>query len=223
MTSSGGAEEMRLRYLLAALLLAPLLVPLNALAAADGTVCLLEPSSIVSRSPAGIAQVSNVGDIRVRCSVPSRPVTLKPGEGLMAFGAKTAEAFLLLPNGRTHEVAAEIKGSGGGNDQTRAWADFYLHLPLEPAQRDAEARRALARLESEIAKDKSHSQKKLTDEEMQRGVTGMAELVFQHRVGHFRVVCNLAQGDRSLGTGELEFEVLDKGRFSDMWPFPATP
>ena len=53
-------SEMRLRYLLAALLLAPLLMPVKAFAAADGAVCLLEPTSIVSRSPSGIDQVSNV-------------------------------------------------------------------------------------------------------------------------------------------------------------------
>ena len=202
-------SEMRTRYLLAAQLLVPLLIPINAFAATDGDVCLLEPSSIVSRSPSGINQVSNVGDIRVHCSVPARPVSLKPGEGLMPFSAKTANAFLLLPNGSVKEVSADVIGIGSGHDQTtRAWAEFYLHLPLDPAQREAEARRALARLESELAEEKSHSQKTLTDEERQRGVSKFAERVFQHRVGRFRVKCNLTQGDRSLGMGEVDFEVL---------------
>ena len=34
---------------------------------------------------------------------------------------------------------------------------------------------------------------------------------------------HLTQGDRSLGTAEVNFEVLYKGRFSDMWPFAAKP
>ncbi len=216
-------NEIRMRYLLSALLLAPLLMPVDAFAAADGAVCLLEPSSIVSRSPSGIDQVSNVGDIQVRCSVPARPVSLKPGESLMALGAKTASAFLLLPNGSMKEVPAEVKGAGGGDDQTHAWVEFYLHLPLDDAQRDAEFRRALARLNREVAKDKSRPHEKLTEKPFAQEEVLAAELVFQHRVGRFHVECHLTQGDRSLGTAEVNFEVLFKGRFSDMWPFAAKP
>ena len=212
-----------MRYLLAAFLFAALLGPVDALAAGDGVVCLLESKSIVSRSPSGIDQVSNLGDIQVRCSVPAQPVSPKPGEVVMALRVKSAGARLLLPNGKTVEVSAEVIGIGGGGDQTHEWVEFYLHLPLDPAEREAEARRALARLDGEIAKDKSHPPEKVADEEMQRRESSMAELVFQHRAGHFRVTCYLAQGDRSVGTGEVEFEVLYKGRFSDVWPFPATP
>ena len=212
-----------MRYLLAAFFLAPVLTPRNALAAADGVACLLDASSVVSRSAAGLDQVSNVGDIRVHCSVPAKPVTLKPGESLWAVTTKAARAFLLLPTGAVQEVPVEVIGVGSGNNnQTQAWTNFYLHLPLDPLQRDAEARRGLARLEAEIAKDKSNPHESETEEQAQRKGAAVAELVFQHRAGRFRVECQMTQGDQGLGTGQLAFEVLDKGRFSDLWPFPTT-
>ena len=212
-----------MRYLLAGLVLAcSSVISQIVFAAEPGVACVLDPKSVVSRSAAGIDQLSNVGEIQVRCSVPTRPVTLKPGEGLSALSAKSAKASLLLAGGGKREVPAEVNGTGGGERSGRAYVDFYLHLPLDASQREAEARRALARLDGELAKDKSRPQQKATDEEMQRGAAKFAELVSQHRVGRFHVECNLAQGDRAVGTGALDFDVLYKGRFSDLFPFSDT-
>ena len=208
-----------MRYLLAALSLAPLLMPPDAFAAEDRVLCLLEPSSIVSRSASGIAQVSNLGDIQIHCSVPAQPVSLKPGESLFDIGAKTAKAFLLLPGGDKKEVPVEVIGRGGGNNREGAYVDFYLHPPLDSPEREAEARRAVARLDREIAKDSSRPPEKTTEEQQRLKVATISTMVFQHRAGRFHVECYLTQGERSVGTGEIDFEVLYKGQFSDVWPF----
>ena len=212
-----------MRYLLASLVFAcSSVMPQTVFAAESGIACVLDPKSVVSRSAAGISQVSNLGDIQVRCSVPARPVSLKPGEGLYALRANSARAFLLLPGGNKTEVPMEVIGFGGGSNAGTAYVDFYLHPPLDSPERATEMQRALARLNRETAKDSSRLPEKTTEEEQHRKAAAAEAFVFQHRAGRFRVECCLAQGDRPVGTGEIDFEVLYKGRFSDVWPFPDT-
>ena len=93
---------------------------------------------------------------------------------------------------------------------------FYLHVPLDPAEREAEARRYLASLVN------SMPQTQLSEEKRQRALRLLQQSVYQHRVGRFRVECQVLDGKRVIGTGTVELEVLFKGRFSDVGP-PAAP
>jgi hypothetical protein len=60
-------------------------------------------------------------------------------------------------------------------------------------------------------------------ESHQRRLERVREFVYQHRVGHFQVECRILDGDRVMGVGVVEFEVLFKGRFSDVGLPGATP
>jgi hypothetical protein len=115
-------------------------------------------------------------------------------------------------------VPSEVHQSGGGfgPDPQPEWVDFYVHVPLEPAERDAEARRYLAQLEKAMAPEQ------ITEEAHQRGLERLRELIYQHRVGHLQVKCRIMDGDRVMGIGIVELEVLFKGRFSDVG-LPAAP
>ena len=62
----------------------------------------------------------------------------------------------------------------------------------------------------------------ITEEAHQRALERTRELVYQHRVGHFQVECRILDGDRVMGVGIVEVEVLFKGRFSDVG-LPASP
>jgi hypothetical protein len=107
-------------------------------------------------------------------------------------------------------------GGGLGPDPGTEWIDFYIHIPLEPAERDAEARNYLANVE------KSMSPEQITEEAHQRRLERVREFVYQHRVGHFQVECRISDGDRVMGVGVVEFEVLFKGRFSEIG-LPGAP
>jgi len=107
-------------------------------------------------------------------------------------------------------------GGGVGPDPEPEWVDFYVHIPLEPAERDAEARKYLAKVE------KLTALQPITGEAHQRRLERVRELVYQHRVGHFQVECHILDGDRVMGVGVVEFEVLFKGRFSDVG-LPGAP
>ena len=48
------------------------------------------------------------------------------------------------------------------------------------------------------------------------------KFVYQHRVGHFQVDCRISDGDRVIGVGVVDLEVLFKGRFSEVG-LPASP
>jgi hypothetical protein len=182
--------------------------------------CELASKSIVSLSSSGLAQVSNLGDIQITCRVPARPFPTKPGESRNGLRAATT-AYKIYPDGSKKSVPSEVHQSGGGGggsgpDPEPEWVYFYVHIPLETAERDAEARRYLAKLEKSMAPEP------ITEEAYHRALDRTRESVYQHRVGHFRVECRILDGDRVMGVGVVELEVLFKGRFSDVG-LPASP
>lgn len=200
-----------MRYMLLAQLL---FVSSAALGGDKPALCELASKSIMSRSSSGLAQVSNLGDIQIRCHVPARPFPTKPGEGQYMPRVATA-AYKISPDGGKQLVPSEVKQSGGGSDSGQEWVDFLVHIPLDPAERDAEASRYLAKIEKS-------TRAQITEEVRQRALQGLLEFVYQHRVGHFQVECRILDGDRVMGVGVVELEVLFKGRFSDVG-LPAQP
>jgi hypothetical protein len=179
--------------------------------------CKLESKSIMSRSSSGLAQLSNVGDIQIECRVPARPFPTKPGEGRYGLKAATV-AKQIFPDGGQKVVPSEVNptGVGSGPDPEEEWVVFYAHIPLDPTEGDDEARRYLARLEKWMAPQE------ITEEARERALERLRGLVYQHRVGHFLLECRVLDGDRIIGVGVVEFEVLFKGRFSDIG-LPASP
>lgn len=136
-------------------LLAFLFVTVTAWAADAPATCVLQAQSITGRSASGGAQVSNVGDIEIECSVPARPFPSKPGQfrnGLVA----TATSNQISQDGAKDPTPVEVHVSGGGSDYVRDWTTFSVHIPLKPAERDAEARRYLNRLQAELSKESRH-------------------------------------------------------------------
>ncbi len=182
--------------------------------------CELAGKSIVSRSSSGLAQVSNLGDIQITCQVQARPFPSKPGEIRNGLRVATS-AYKTSADGSRKLVPSEVHQTGGGSGgfghgTGQEWVDFYVHIPLEPAERDAEARKYLAKVERAMAPGQ------ITEEAHQRTLGRIRELVYQHRVGHFQVECHILDGDRVTGVGVVEFEVLFKGRFSDVG-LPGAP
>jgi hypothetical protein len=203
-----------LRYMLMAQLL---LLSSVAVGGDKPASCELASKSIVSRSSSRLAQVSNLGNIQITCRVPARPFPTKPGESRDGLRAATT-AYKISPDGSKRLVPSEVHQSGGGfgSDPELEWVDFYFHIPLETAERDAEARTYLAKLE------KSMPLEQITGEAHQRALERTRELVYQHRVGHFQVECRILDGDRIMGVGVVELEVLFKGRFSEVG-LPSSP
>jgi hypothetical protein len=174
--------------------------------------CVISKSSVVSTSSAGIAQVSNLGFIEVICSVSARPFPSKPGQFRMGLSAATT-AHEIARNGDQKGVPSKADASGGGEDskQEREWVNFDVFLPLDPAERETEARRYIANLKK-LAERPDFPWQQL---ESPQALGPLSDLVSQHRAGHFRVECRVLDGTRIIGVGVIEFEVLFKGRFSD--------
>jgi hypothetical protein len=207
--------------MLIAQLLFPLFLPLMASGAEKPASCELASKSIVSRSAAGVAQVSNLGDIEITCSVPARPFPSKPGESHNALTAATT-SYKISPDGSRQLVVSEVHSEGGGSDPQQEWTLFLVHIPLEPAELDTEARRYLANMENQLAKEKSMPPVPLTDQAQQQALESLRQVVYQHRVGHFLVECRVLDEDQVIGVAVVELEVLFKGRFSDAG-LPAVP
>src|SRR6266550_4820223 len=108
--------------------------------------CEISDKSIVSRTSSGVAQVSNLGLIQVRCSVNARPWPSKPGD--VRDGLKAAvTVYKVSVDGTRKVVPSEVKLSGGGSGDAAEWVDFYIDIPIDAVERDAEASRFLANLE----------------------------------------------------------------------------
>lgn len=204
-----------LKHALIAQLLSPLFLSHIALGTEKPATCELESKSMVSRSASGVAQVSILGDIEIKCSVPARPFPTKPGESRNAVRA-TITSYKISPDGSKELVGSEVHEMGGGYDSQQEWTIFYVHIPLESADLDTEARRYLAHIE------KSMPAPLRTEEAQQRALESLREFVYQHRVGHFLIECRILDKDQVMGVGVVELEVLFKGRFSDVG-LPAVP
>lgn len=190
------------------MMLAPILLLSVACAHAQTASCELKKSTVVGLSPAALAQVSNLSLIEVICSVPARPSPTKPGEGLNGLRAATT-AYEIAENGERKVVPSEAETSGGGGSE-REWVSFCVYLPLDPAERELEARKWIANMRKLTRPDFPWQQL-----ESPQAIRSLSEVVSQHRAGHFQVECRVLDGTRVIGVGVVEFEVLFKGRFSD--------
>lgn len=182
--------------------------------------CELAKESVLSRSTTGVPQVSNLGGIRVKCRVPQRPFPTKPGEYRNGLRAETA-AYDIGANGTKMFVPSEVNvvGGGFGPEPEPEWVDFYVHIPLDSKELDAEARKYLAKLEASM----TPSQKGQLAEDVQKKALGnLRQVVDQNRTGHFKVECRILDGTRVMGVDIIELEVLFKGNFSNL-AVPGSP
>ena len=181
------------------------------------TVCELATRSIVDRSSSGLAQVSNLGDISIRCRVAAKPLPAAPGVHSTMLQPSTT-AFQIAPDGRKKPIPSEVQVSGGGAsaDRRQVSLDFLVHILLPPDERDTEAERFLTKLEAAM------NPNEVTPETHQQALERLRPLIYQHRVGHFRIECRILDGDKLVGADTLELEVIFKGRFSDVG-LPGAP
>jgi hypothetical protein len=94
-----------------------------------------------------------------------------------------------------------------------------VHIPLDSAEADAEARRYFAKLDASMTPEQK---RQITPEAWERGLERVRQFVYQHRIGRFQVNCQVLDGSRVMGADIIEIEVLFKGRFSDIG-LPAVP
>ena len=96
-------------------------------------------------------------------------------------------------------------------------ADFDLHILLEPAEQEAEAERFVERIWTHLPEESR------TEEKRQQALQRLREDIYQHRIGRFRVECSVMDGNKVLGIGAVQIEIVFKGRFSDLGFFGAPP
>jgi hypothetical protein len=182
--------------------------------------CEVAKESILGRTSVGLVQVSNVGSIRVRCSVPQRPFPTKPGEARNGLRADTT-TYEISANGTKVLVPSEVnvEGGGFGAEPEPEWVDFYVSISLESDQIDAEVSRYLAKLEESMPPEQKKQFEVLNGKKAREK---LRVLIRQHRIGHFQIECRVLDGTRVIGVGFVELEVLFKGHFSDV-ALPAFP
>jgi hypothetical protein len=110
-------------------------------------------------------------------------------------------------------VPSEVKVFGGGRNGMSGnleWVGFYINIPLDPVEQDAENRRFLAKLDASETDQVKQEHVRL----MQMNSQTMAQMVAQYRVGHFQVDCRVLDGEHVIGVGRVDLEILFKGHFA---------
>jgi len=200
------------------MMLSPILLLASVAFATDALPsCELAKESIVSRSSSGLAQVSNLGGIRITCRIPARPFPTKPGETRNGLRAATT-AYEITANGTKMLIPSEVHVFGGGGDGFGSkpepeWVEFDVLIPLDSKELDAEARRYLTKFEESMTPEQKAQFTRLPQN---KALENIRHLVYQNRVGHFQLDCRVLDGSRVMGADSVELEVLFKGRFSDV-------
>jgi hypothetical protein len=110
-------------------------------------------------------------------------------------------------------------GDGFGAEPKLEWVEFYVHIPLGSEELDAEVRRYIVKLVDSMTPEQKAQ---FTEDAKKKALENLRQLVYQHRVGHFQVNCQVLDGSRVMGADTIEIEVLFKGRFSDIG-LPGSP
>lgn len=87
-----------------------------------------------------------------------------------------------------------------------------MHIPLDSEELDAEARRWLTKLKESMTPEQKE---RFTEDDQKKALERIRESVYQNRVGHFQVVCQVLDSSRVIGTDVVEIEVAFERRFSD--------
>lgn len=206
-------------------LLGILLVSLLVFAADNPASCKITEGSALSHSSSGVPQFSNLELIQITCSVPARPwpSNLTPGHARYPVKAKTT-AYQVSADGTKTLVPSWAHWTGGSGcgppgivgDCTEESTFFYLNIPIDPAEAMAQLREFSKQLEAERStseEDRQHIEERMRD--LESHPEELAEVVPQYRVGRFHVECRVMDGDRVLGVGHVDLEILFKGRALD--------
>lgn len=186
-------------------------------ARAPASSCGVAPPAIVSRSPSGLAQVSNLALLHVRALVsPPRPV---PAGGVLQSLGVEATVYQIAADGTRTLVPSSVNSTGAGADTESEYVSFTLEIPIAPSERDAAVRDYVAELVRAAASSTSERERAMASTLQATGGSAFAQMFRQHRTGRFAVDCRVLDGGRPVATASGEFEVLFKGRFFDQAAF----
>jgi hypothetical protein len=179
-----------------------------------GAACQVQPNSVVSRTPSGTPQVSNLALIEMEARVPRRPVLNNPDYGVRA----EVTVYELAPDGTREVVRSSTQSSGGGGDLRTEYDYFTLTIPIDDGERDQAIREYLQEL-SRMAEASPNEIERAAAQRLlplaQANPQMLVPIFRQHHVGRFEAECRVMDQGRLLGIGRTEFEVLFKGRFFD--------
>src|SRR5262249_46328244 len=147
--------------------------------------CSVQPKSVVARSQDGVAQVSNLALIAIEARItPHRAV---PAEGL--FGLRVeATVFLIDSDNRRTAVPSRAIPSGGGGDleSNSEYTNFYLDIPIDEAERDAQIHDYLEGIAQQIAASANERERAMADKlRTPEAADAFSAYFKQHRVGRF--------------------------------------
>lgn len=165
--------------------------------------------------------MSNLGLIELQARVPRRSM---PNSGIQQGLRASVTVQFVAPGGMRRIVPSIAKSFGGGGRLDQEWVSFVLEIPIDTPARDAAIRQYYTEMAAAAAASADEKDRALAAAlqalAKSRGSMEALSWVFrQHRVGHFHVQCRVLDGDRVVGVGAVELEILNKGRFFDQPAF----
>jgi hypothetical protein len=192
------------------------LVFLQAAKGGQTASCDVDPSSVISRSPSNLAQVSNLALLHARAVVSSR----RPMPSSGVLGGQRVEATVYQEAGGVRTIVpSAVNLSGGGGDAQSEYVAFTLDIPIESQERDAAIRDYLTAVARAAASSTNERERAIAATVQSTAASALAPMFRQHRVGRFHVECRVLDDGRQVAVGSGDFEILFKGRFFDQEAF----
>jgi hypothetical protein len=193
------------------------LVFLQAAKGGQTASCDVDPSSVISRSPSNLAQVSNLALLHARAVVSSRRPM--PSSGVLGGQRVEATVYQEAASGVRTIVPSAVTLSGGGGDAQSEYVAFTLDIPIESEERDAAIRDYLTAVARAAASSTNERERAMAATVQSTAASALAPMFRQHRVGRFHVECRVLDDGRQVAVGSGDFEILFKGRFFDQEAF----
>ena len=123
------------------MIVAILLLSSLAFAADKQASCVIDDKSVLSRSPSGVPQVSNLGLIQITCRAPGRPWPSDPKPGFGRFALRLKTVAHQIGDDGTKTVVPSFSNVTGGSDCgpfqisgecNEASLHWYLNIPIHP-------------------------------------------------------------------------------------------
>ena len=168
---------------------------------------------MLSRSSSGVVQVSNLPLMPLECRrFPRRP--MPPSQVQYPFTVQAA-VYQLSETGQKTLVPSSVSASGTQGDTESEAVLFYLDIPIDDAERDAAVQAFIAAVARQAAASPNEVERAQAARVASVDPRGMAQVMRQHRIGHFRVEFRILDEGRLDSVAGVDLEVVFKGNFFD--------
>jgi hypothetical protein len=116
-------------------------------------------------------------------------------------------------------VPSTLNLSGNGGDSKSEHVNFYVEIPIDASEKDAEIREWMSDVARSAASSTDEKERDRAPLFQKLSPQVFASVIRQHRVGRFQVDCSVLDEGKVIAVGHADLEVVFRGRAVDQPAF----